>query len=159
MNWSDVTAITLALFKATSSNPIIISFDVNNASRNYVLKPMVDETNIWWKRKHGNEKGATQRTCLLIEPGRGRSKPAQYIKVFCIFTYACVLVYAVPKIPGLWSVEFHRNSLSNLQKTFPFFLILIPYLANSKYCENKHLNFSLVNLENQRRKHCLIKVH
>ena len=108
------------IVQATSSNPIIISFDVNNASSNQVLKPMVDETNIWWKRKHGNEKGATQRTCLMIEPGRGRSKPAQYIKVFCIFTYACVLVYAVPKIPGPWSVEFHRNSLSNLQKTFPF---------------------------------------
>ena len=136
------------MFKETSSNPIIISFDVNNASSNWVLKPMVDETNIWWKRRHGNEKGATQRTCLLIEPGRGRSKPAQYIKVFCIFTYACVLVYAVPKIPGpvkCWiSLKFTVKSTKN----FRFLVILIPYLTLSKYCKIKHLNFSPVNWEN-----------
>ena len=73
---------------------------------------------------------------------------AVYIKFFVYLLVYVYLYTQFQKSRAPWSVEFQWNSLSNLQKNFPFLLILIPYLAHSKYCKIKHLNFSSVNWDN-----------
>ena len=90
--------------------------------------------------------GYQRRIWLIIKTDeREVQAGAVYIKVFVYFTCVYVLVYEVPKSPWPGGVLIFIENHYQIYKNFPFLLILILYLAISKYCKNQTFKLSSVN--------------
>ena len=79
---------------------------------------MVDETNNW--RDHESERSCTKDLINRRTKQKKMQAGAVYIKFFVNLLVYVHLYTQFQKSRAPWSVEFHQNSLLNLQKTFTF---------------------------------------